>query len=71
LLVNTDLIAAYGRYIELTDDTAMRSDFYDLLKNYTLHYFAPGARSLGKPGKGSTPAKPLAASAQSNLPRGL
>ena len=42
------LIAAWGRYIEQTSDTRLRDDFYVLLKNYTLHYFAPGARSLGQ-----------------------
>ena len=25
----------------------MTADFYPLLKNYSLHYLAPGARSLG------------------------
>jgi hypothetical protein len=52
------LVAAWGHYLDLAKDTAMRADFYDLLKNYTLHYFAPGARSYGKPP--GTPAKPKA-----------
>jgi hypothetical protein len=51
------LIAAYGYYCEITNDTAMRSEFYALLRNYTLHYLAPGARSLGK---GGTPSHPKA-----------
>lgn len=50
------LIAAYGRYCEVTGDAKLRADFYDLLKNYTLHYLAPGARSLGKGGTVSQPA---------------
>ena len=33
----------------------MEADFYPLLRNYTLHYLAPGARSLGF---GGTPQAP-------------
>jgi hypothetical protein len=50
------LITAFGRYCEATGDTKMRADFYELLKNYTLHYLAPGARSFGKGGNVSHPA---------------
>ena len=50
------LIAAYGHYCEVTGDAKLRADFYELLKNYTLHYLAPGARSLGKGGTVSHPA---------------
>lgn len=54
------LIAAYGRYCEATGDTALRADFYELLKNYTMHYFAPGARSFGKTGHNGTATAPFA-----------
>ena len=42
------IVRTGGRYIEQTSDMRLRDDFYVLLKNYTLHYFAPGARSLGQ-----------------------
>ena len=50
------LIAAYGLYLQRTGDAKLRADFYGLLKNYTLHYFSHGARSLG--GGGGSPQHP-------------
>eukprot|EP00040_Diaphanoeca_grandis_P030357 m.179339 g.179339 ORF g.179339 m.179339 type:complete len:802 (-) comp31971_c0_seq3:129-2534(-) len=43
------LIVAWGRYLELSldFDGDLAKDYYPLLKNYTLHYLAPGARSFG------------------------
>jgi hypothetical protein len=32
------LIAAWGRYVNLTRDTTMEEKYYPLLANYTLHY---------------------------------
>ena len=49
------LIAAWGRYVQLAGDAALQADFYGLLRNYSLHYLAAGARSLGE---GGTPAAP-------------
>lgn len=51
------LITAWGRYIQLINATGhdhemskaadMAGKYYDLLKNYALHYLAPNARSVG------------------------
>ena len=45
------LIAAWGRYAQLagSEGVAMTADFYPLLRDYALHYLAPGAKSFGQP----------------------
>ncbi len=48
-------VSSWCRYVNATGDAAMEADFYELLANYSLHYFAPGARSLGF---GGTPDAP-------------
>jgi hypothetical protein len=43
------------RYVQLSGDAALQADFYGLLRNYSLHFLAHGARSLGQ---GGTPGQP-------------
>jgi hypothetical protein len=37
------LIAAWGRYVALANDTAVEAAYYPLLANYTLHYLVSEA----------------------------
>lgn len=50
------LIAAWGLYVNRTKDYAMEELYYPLLKGYSKHYLAPGARSFGF--GGVDPSKP-------------
>lgn len=44
------LISAWGRYTELSGDHSLETAFYPLLRNFTRHYCAGGARSTGSKG---------------------